>query len=152
MYSADPTQLEIRSALSKYFGIHVPAVSALGSKKRSATARDLTTVALEETIHGGSADYHVFRHPYILIEDIHEIYRPVFKEYDPNAVEQPDSKPAPAAAPSAPATNVNAIPYLFLGSLPGHCPFYNPPCDSKKSQKVSSRIRHYVHNIHLMRS
>jgi hypothetical protein len=122
--------------MSKYFGIHIPVISAIGSKKRSATTRDLTTVALEETIHGGSAEYHVFKNPYLLIEDIHELYRPVYKEYDLTAVrEQADTKPTAAeAATTAPPPNT--VPYLFLGSLPGHCPFYNPPQDPKKPPKV----------------
>lgn len=101
------------------------------SKKRSASARDLNAVALEETIHGGSAEYHVFKNPYVLIEDLHELYRPVFKEYRSESLDRSaeNGKDKNAA--------LDEVPFINLVSHPGHCPFYNPPTtDHSKPRKV----------------
>ena len=52
------------------------------------------------------SNYHVFQYPYILIEDISSLHRPLYKEYVP-----------------AKAKQKATWPQLYLDSPPIHCPF-----------------------------
>lgn len=101
--------------------------------KRKENTKDLQNLLVEESIHGGSASsYHTFEHPFILIEDLHDLHRPIYKEYEPVLNDDADDgegedEEGKAKQPSVPKPDpIISYPYLFKDSMPGHCPFYNP--------------------------
>lgn len=71
-----------------------------------------------------TSHYHVFRYPYIIVEDLHEVHQPFHKEYAPSSSSSKGTKTALSST---------TTPVLYWNVPPGHCPFLPPPPSQSKS-------------------
>lgn len=99
------------------------------SKTTTAAAVPSQTVATKAESSSKDPKYHIYRHPFVLIEEASYLYAPIQKEYIPSSLGK------------------KTFPVLYWESASLHCPFVQPPLppqpsDGKENLPEKTSIAH----------